>query len=117
MVLNSAIYSFNNQSLPTGQIVAPNDFNVTNRDTNSHIQYNDAGTQYWTGLKIENQLGAGHLMGIQPVIYSERSELTQYDPSDAGVPDTTIESQRVVRFFCMYQKVMNINGGLVEIIS
>jgi len=117
MVLNSALYSFNNQSLPTGQIAAPNDFNVTDRDTNSHIQHNDAGTQYWTGLKIENQMGAGHLMGIQPVIYSERSELTQYDPSDAIVPDTTTESQRVVRFFCLYQKVMNIRGGLVEVLD
>lgn len=117
MVLNSSIYSFNNQTQTTGQINAPNDFNVTNRDTNTHIQYNDAGTQFWTGLKIENAMGQGHLMGIQPVIYSERSELTQYDPSDALVPDTTTESQRVVRFFCVYQKVMNIQGGLVEVID
>lgn len=117
MVLNSALFSFNNQSQTSGQINAPNDFNITNRDTNTHIQYNEAGTQFWTGLKIENAMGQGHLMGIQPVIYSERSELTQYDPSNALVPDTTTDSQRVVRFFCVYQKVMNIQGGLVEVID
>ena len=45
---------------------------------------------------------------------SERSEATAFDPSDVN---PTTQTQRVVRFFCLYQKVMNINGGLVEIIS
>ena len=115
MVLNSSVFSFNNQAdQATGNIVAPNDFNLTNRDCNSHVQYNDAGTQFWTGIKIENQMGQGHLMSSQPVIYSERSQATAFDPS---VVDPTTLTQRVVRFFCLYQKVMNINGGLVEIIS
>ena len=116
MVLSSSLYSFFNQAdQTTGVMTLPNDSNITNRLCNSHIQNNETGKQNWLGLKIENMFGQGHLMGIQPVIYTETGKLTGDDDGTGVTPNKL--SDRTVRFFCLYQKIMNINNGLVEVID
>jgi hypothetical protein len=114
MVLNSNIYSFKNAAQSTGQIAA-GDENITSRLSNGISMRNDEGTQHYIGLKIENSFGQGHLMGIHPLIYTERTTLTQYDGGTGATPNR--ESTRVVRFFAVYQKIMNINNGIVEVIQ
>jgi hypothetical protein len=116
LVENSAIYSFFNQAdQATGQIATNNDYNLTRRLCNSHIQSNEAGIQFWKGLKLENAFGQGHLMGIQPVIYTEKAKLTQYDDGTGTTPNR--QASRDVRFFCYYQRILNINNGLAEVID
>jgi hypothetical protein len=116
MVLSSSLYSFFNQAdQTTGVMTLPNDSNITNRLCNSHVQNNETGKQNWLGLKIENMFGQGHLMGIQPVIYTESGKLTGDDDGTGVTPNKL--SDRTVRFFCLYQKIMNINNGLVEVID
>jgi hypothetical protein len=115
LVLNSAVYSFSNQAdQTTGAMVLPNDSNITPRRLNSHIQSNETGLQNWFGLKIENQFGQGHKMGIQPVIFTQKGFLTT---NDTGTGFPVVSSSRNVRFFSLYQRVMNITGGLVEVID
>jgi len=115
LVMNSALYSFSNQAnQTTGEMVLPNDSNITPRLLNSHIQSVESGLQGWIGLKIENQFGQGHKMGIQPVIFTTKGKATQYDD---GTGNPTTSTSRQVRFFSLYQRVMNINGGLVEVID
>lgn len=116
MVLSSALYSFFNQAdQSTGVMALPDDSNITNRLCNSHLQSNETGHHNWLGLKIENMYGQGHLMGIQPVIYTETGKLTGNDDGVGVTPNRT--SDRTVRFFCLYQKIMNINNGLVEVLD
>lgn len=115
LVMNSSMYSFSNQAdQDTGEMVLPNDSNLAPRLLNSHIQSNESGLQGWIGLKIENQFGQGHKMGIQPVIFTTKGKATQYDDG-TGTPTTS--TSRQVRFFSLYQRVMNITGGLVEVID
>lgn len=114
MVMNSNLYSFKNAALPTGAITA-GDENITSRLSNGIAMLNDEGTQHYIGLKIENSFGQGHLMGIHPVIYTERTTLTGFDSGTGATPNK--ESTRVVRFFAVYQKIMNINNGIVEVID
>tara|TARA_R110000737_G_scaffold350392_1_gene389264 strand:- start:3130 stop:4671 length:1542 start_codon:yes stop_codon:yes gene_type:complete len=114
MVLSSNLYSFKNTVDSTGATPADGD-NITKRESNTHAMSADAGSQHYIGLKIENSFGQGHLMGIHPVIYTERSSLTGFDVGTGTTPN--VKSNRVVRFFAVYQKVMNINNGLVEVIS
>ena len=115
LVLNSAVYSFSNQAdQTTGAMVLPNDSNITPRRLNSHIQSNETGLQNWFGLKIENQFGQGHKMGIQPVIFTQKGFLTT---NDTGTGFPVVSSSRNVRFFSLYQRVMNITGGLCEVID
>jgi hypothetical protein len=114
MVLSSVLYSFKNTVGADGSTPAFGD-NITERLCNSHAQFEDTGSQHYIGLKIENNFGQGHLMGIHPVIYTERSALTQYDEGTGATPNR--QSNRVVRFFAVYQKIMNINSGLVEVIE
>ncbi len=115
LVMNSSMYSFSNQAdQDTGDMVLPNDSNITPRLLNSHIQSNETGLQGWIGLKIENQFGQGHKMGIQPVIFTTKGKATQYDD---GTGNPTTSTSRQVRFFSLYQRVMNITGGLVEVID
>ena len=115
LVLNSSVYSFSNQAdQTTGAMALPNESNLTPRLLNSHIQSSETGLQNWFGLKIENQFGQGHKMGIQPVIFTQKGTLTA---NDDGTGNPTTTSSRNVRFFSLYQRVMNITGGLVEIID
>lgn len=114
LVLNSHLYSFRNTADDDGDIAA-GDETITTRLCNSHTMANDCGSQHYIGLKVENAFGQGHLMGIQPVIYSEKSILTQYDAGTGTTPNR--ESDRVVRFFVVHQKIMNINSGIVETID
>jgi len=114
MVLSSCLYSFKNTVDSTGATPA-NGENITKRECNTHAMDADAGTQHYIGLKVENSFGQGHLMGIHPVIYTERSSLTQFDQGTGTTPNR--KSNRVVRFFAVYQKIMNINNGLVEVID
>jgi len=115
LVLNSSVYSFSNQAnQTTGDMVSPNESNLTPRLLNSHIQSRETGLQGWFGLKIENQFGQGHKMGIQPVIFTQKGFLTA---NDDGTGNPTTTSSRNVRFFSLYQRVMNITGGLVEVVD
>jgi len=114
LAMNSNVYSYKNNVLPTGNIPA-NGATITPRLLNSHIQSNEIGSQHYLGLKIENAFGQGHLMGIHPLIYTEKGLLTRFDGGEGTTPDRT--SSRVVRFFAVYQKIMNINNGIVETID
>tara|TARA_R110000772_G_scaffold2559_1_gene9240 strand:- start:76 stop:1626 length:1551 start_codon:yes stop_codon:yes gene_type:complete len=115
LVLNSSVYSFSNQAdQTTGVMTLPNDSNITPRLLNSHIQSNETGLQGWFGLKIENQFGQGHKMGIQPVIFTQKGTATA---NDDGTGNPTTSTSRQVRFFSLYQRIMNITGGLVEVID
>jgi len=53
-------------------------------------------------------------MGIQPVIFTQKGFLTT---NDTGTGFPVVSSSRNVRFFSLYQRVMNITGGLVEVID
>lgn len=114
LVMNSHLYSFRNTADADGEIPGGEE-TITTRLCNTHLMTNDIGTQHYIGLKVENAFGQGHLMDIQPVIYSEKAELTQYDVGTGA--DPARESDRVVRFFVVHQKIMNINSGIVETID
>ena len=53
-------------------------------------------------------------MGIQPVIFTTKGRATD---NDDGTGNPTTTTSRQVRFFSLYQRVMNITGGLVEVID
>jgi hypothetical protein len=114
LVMNSNVYSYKNVVTADGQIPA-NGATITPRLLNTHVQTNEIGSQHYIGLKIENAFGQGHLMGIHPLIYTEKGLLTQYDGGTGTAPNR--QSARVVRFFAVYQKIMNINNGIVEVID
>ena len=116
VVLNSSLYSFFNQAdQATGQIATNNDYNLTQRLCNSHTQINETGLFHFLGLKLENAFGQGHLMGIQPVIYTEKVQFTQYDDGTGATPNH--QASREIRFFCYYQRILNIDKGLAEVID
>lgn len=114
LVMNSNLYSFKNNVDGNGLIPANGEM-ITPRTLNSHSQENKIGTQHYIGLKIENAFGQGHLMGIHPLIYTEKGILTSNDVGTGVSPNK--ESNRIVRFFAVYQKIMNINNGIVEVID
>ncbi len=115
LVLSSALYSFENQASQTDGAMNINDRHITTRLCNSHTQSNEIGTQHWIGYKIENEFGVGHKMSNYPVIYTEKGRLTANDAGTGATPNRV--SNRTIRFFCLYQKVMNINQGIVETIG
>jgi len=115
LVLSSALYSFENQANQTNGSMFLNDRHLTARLCNSHTQSNEIGTQHWIGYKIENEFGVGHKMSNYPVIYTEKATLTLNDAGTGATPNR--QSNRTIRFFCLYQKVMNINQGIVETIG
>lgn len=115
LVVNQALFCFDNQADATGNIPADIDYNITRRVAMNHIQYNEAGYSFWKALSLTNAFGQGYLMSNQPMVYTEKTQLTQYD-TGTGAPGART-SERSVRFFVVYQKVMNINSGLVEVIS
>ena len=106
LVINDYQYTFKNQVDGTGTITTDS-AGLCDRLCNSHLQRLEAGTQNWIGVKLENAAGQAKRLSNQPIIYTETGE--------CKAPDNA--STRKVRFFCVYQKMINISGGLAHIIE
>jgi hypothetical protein len=106
LVMCDYLYSFKNNVDATGAI-STNTSGITDRLCNSHLQRNEAGTQNWIGVKLENSQGQAKRLSNQPIIYTETGECKAVNNG----------SERKVRFFCLYQKLVNISGGLVHILE
>lgn len=106
LVVNDYLYTFKNQVDNTGAI-STNSAGITDRLCNSHLQRNEAGTANWVGVKLENASGQAKRLSNQPIIYTETGECKAVNNN----------AERKVRFFCVYQKMVNISGGLAHVIE
>jgi len=106
LVINDYQYTFRNQVDATGAITTATS-GLTDRTCNSHLQRFEAGSQNWIGVKLENAIGQAKRLSNQPIIYTESGETKTADDGRT----------RKVRFFCVYQKMINISGGLAHIIE
>jgi len=106
LVICDYLYTFKNQVDGTGAI-STNTSGITDRLCNSHLQRNEAGSQNWIGLKLENSAGQAKRLSNQPIIYTETGECKAVNNGNT----------RKVRFFCVYQKMVNISGGLAHILE
>ena len=99
-------YSFDNQVDAVGDI---DKAGITNRTFNGHLSLIEMGSQFWTGVKLENMSGRGIRMSNLPAIFTRRATL------DATNPD--VGTQHRLRFFCKTARMLNISGGIVNMIE
>tara|TARA_R110000822_G_scaffold49809_5_gene130696 strand:+ start:770 stop:2302 length:1533 start_codon:yes stop_codon:yes gene_type:complete len=107
--LNSYRMSF--KGLPFGVAPAPVlPSGLSDRKVNNFSQAPESGSQAWVGIKLENQFGQGVRVSNLPMIYSESINV---DTDDIIVP----KNNRKVKIFVKTQQLLNIAGGLVEMIE
>jgi hypothetical protein len=106
LVIADYLYTFKNQVDNTGTITT-NSAGICDRLCNSHLQRNEVATCNWIGVKLENASGQAKRLSNQPIIYTETGECKAVNNAQ----------NRKVRFFCVYQKMVNISGGLAHVIE
>jgi len=110
LVLCDYLYTWRNQADQTTGAVTANDYGITDRLCNSHIQHNECGSHNWIGIKLDNAYGEGIRVSNQPLIYTETGTATTADQVAGSV-------DRTYRIFSVVQKMMNISQGLVTIVD
>ncbi|MGI9555594.1 MAG: hypothetical protein ACR2M9_01920, partial [Cyanophyceae cyanobacterium] len=99
-------YSWNNQVGATG---TNSKLGLSDREYNGYGNSSECGSQFWVGIKLENMMGRGVRMSNLPAIFNRRSTV------DAAAPD--VGNQHRLRFFAKTARMLNISGGVVNMIE
>tara|TARA_R110002110_G_scaffold247228_3_gene463557 strand:+ start:3796 stop:5253 length:1458 start_codon:yes stop_codon:yes gene_type:complete len=79
----------------------------TDREFNEYSQEEEQGSQYWTGIKLENAQGEGRVMSSLPIVLTRKVQPQIVDVNPGGAAGNTKVNN--LRTFITTQRRLNMN--------